>query len=903
MAHSQTDMNKPPIIFTEGKTDWRHLSKAKEVLKFGHKISFYEKDDYSGDNDLLKICRSNAISPNDRINIFIFDRDNKSIIKNVTQGETDFKYWGNKVYSFALPVPEHRLGFDDNIAIEFYYSDNDLTITNRMGRRLFLTTEFNGKTGRHNKSPELSYGNRHKLKGCSEERLAKIIDSDVYNEKQESVALSKIEFAESVLKGEPPFDSINFKSFTKIFRVIEKIINHDESDSNKSTFIPIDYIQDESTSQDHPPVVKNFVGRKKYLEKLKSDDIRIIAITGLGGEGKSTLAAKFYEDIKDRQENDERIYLAWSDLKDMETPLHEKIQNIIENLTGGEQTKSKYAEENFNDTIIRFTTILNRKNCLVIFDNVDGFIDKDSSSFVGKLKLVFDQLTSRLERSQVIFTCRSALEDHHISFLEIPLTGLTYSDTKELAENFGIYPSKISENVLSNIYDETSGHALWLNLIFAQIRSERLNVKNISEILSIQSGFLDKHLLTSIWNTLSDNEKELIWIISTFTRPPSIINVDKASKSNYTKCRRILGSLSKLKLITEVDVNGTTHYDLHPIIKMKAQGECPSEKKRYFFKCVVAVLSFGDWRKLENLVNINDSYTPEIEGYVQCAEIAIEQMNNKQAINYIDHISEPLLKYGEDTKFIELCSELFKTIDTEKYQIGINRKISDIYSSFIDTLLQQGEFELVNKMLDNLLKSIKTINQFSYYTECQSHSLWFQNEFDKGLKFCNVAIDKIEDKGESVTEDLLDNFALINRDIGNVDEALDHFLTKIGYDKIEKWDISSDEDISSLVGNISRCLYLKGEYQKSLKLCKKCVKFIEKGQSRRMKVNFGYGLLWIADCYVKLNKFNDAKSYINNAILVWKKYCPSRINKIKNHITHYPVAFTKKYQFNFSLDN
>jgi len=213
-----------PLIITEGKSDWKHLKKAKEKLNIGDNFVFYEYDTDMGDKELLKLCKAYTKLPNDKPLIFIFDRDNSQIIKEVCNEGKDFKSWGNNIFSFAIPIPERRKDYE-RISIEFYYSDEEIKKEDSYGRRLFLSSEFREKSGLHKHSPNIKIGNATKLKEITEEKKSKIIDSDVFNEKDENIALSKSDFADYVFKDIPPFNSFNFDEFRKIFDVIKNILN------------------------------------------------------------------------------------------------------------------------------------------------------------------------------------------------------------------------------------------------------------------------------------------------------------------------------------------------------------------------------------------------------------------------------------------------------------------------------------------------------------------------------------------------------------------------------------------------------------------------------------------------------------------------------------------------------
>src|ERR1043166_958971 len=214
--------NPPDIeVWTEGKTDWKHLKKAAERLNIKKNISFQEIIEGDlGDQALYGKCRVFAQAPQITPKVFIFDRDNKQILKDVT-ADGGVKDWGNNVFSFALPTPPHRLQ-SKGICIEMYYSNTEIQTMDPDGRRLFLSHEFD-ETGMHKDDPSIRVGNRHLVKGATTEQEAKIIDSDVYR-LSKAIGLSKTKFADCIANDVAPFANFNFEAFHLIFEILDQIV-------------------------------------------------------------------------------------------------------------------------------------------------------------------------------------------------------------------------------------------------------------------------------------------------------------------------------------------------------------------------------------------------------------------------------------------------------------------------------------------------------------------------------------------------------------------------------------------------------------------------------------------------------------------------------------------------------
>lgn len=218
-------MNFDAIIWTEGKTDWQHIKSAFQELGVGERLKFEEFNDDFGDDQLLKQCIALARVAQPLPTIFIFDRDNDEIVRKVETSDLGYKMWGNNVFSFAIPVPEHRKS-QPAICIEFYYTDDELRTSDEMGKRLFLSSEFNPKSGRHLTDSKLSIGNKGKLSGEGKNIRVRIVDSEVYDDQSNNVALSKADFTKNVISKNGDFGAVRTEAFRAIFAVIDRIIDH-----------------------------------------------------------------------------------------------------------------------------------------------------------------------------------------------------------------------------------------------------------------------------------------------------------------------------------------------------------------------------------------------------------------------------------------------------------------------------------------------------------------------------------------------------------------------------------------------------------------------------------------------------------------------------------------------------
>jgi len=221
---SDPESEKDHLIITEGKTDWKHIKNAYNKLKndgLYNKVLYfkeYEEEIQMGDKNLITLCEQYSKISNKMKFICIFDRDVASTLKNI--GQDNFKNWGNNVFSFAIPVPDHRSETPE-ISIEHYYSDDEIKTFDDNCRRLYLGSEFTQKTGTHVTEEKICVE-----KNKAGKKSIKIIDNNVYEFKNETnnIALTKENFAKNILSGNENFKDLNYLQFLPILERISEIL-------------------------------------------------------------------------------------------------------------------------------------------------------------------------------------------------------------------------------------------------------------------------------------------------------------------------------------------------------------------------------------------------------------------------------------------------------------------------------------------------------------------------------------------------------------------------------------------------------------------------------------------------------------------------------------------------------
>lgn len=217
----QIEDSTKTLIITEGKTDWKHYKHALKVFQSQNKfkdldVNFleYNNDDFS-DSKLESFLENASKIPHKNKIIGIFDNDSKIGKKYET-----FVDFGNNVFGCSITDTQ---GYNCGISVEMLYKKDDLKITDSNGRRIYLSEEFTEKSRRLATDLSISCNN-NKLTEAIKNKTTKIIDSGVFDIKENSLALSKNEFADYIYNEIGDFTKVSVDSFSEIFSKISKII-------------------------------------------------------------------------------------------------------------------------------------------------------------------------------------------------------------------------------------------------------------------------------------------------------------------------------------------------------------------------------------------------------------------------------------------------------------------------------------------------------------------------------------------------------------------------------------------------------------------------------------------------------------------------------------------------------
>ncbi|WP_414582614.1 NB-ARC domain-containing protein [Scytonema sp. PCC 10023] len=273
--------------------------------------------------------------------------------------------------------------------------------------------------------------------------------------------------------------------------------------------------------------VSVFYGRTAELALLEQwlmkEQCRVVALLGMGGMGKTSLATKLVREIEQRFE-----YVIWRSLYNA-PPLFELLGNLIQ-FFDNLQVLEADLPTSVEGRISRLMDYLQKQRCLIILDNAETILQ--SGAIAGSYRQGYEeygQLIKRvgqvLHRSCLLLTSRekpkevASLEGQTLPVRSLRLSGLEAVDGQKI---FGVKGFSGSETELQTVVERYAGNALALKIVATTIQD--VFGGNVSEFLKQDSSvFGDIHeLLDQQFARLSYIEKDIIYWLAINREPVSL---------------------------------------------------------------------------------------------------------------------------------------------------------------------------------------------------------------------------------------------------------------------------------------------------------------------------------------------------------------------------------------------
>jgi WD40 repeat protein/transcriptional regulator with XRE-family HTH domain len=315
-----------------------------------------------------------------------------------------------------------------------------------------------------------------------------------------------------------------------------------------------------------------FCGRREELVRLKQwvleERCRLVLLLGIGGIGKSTLAAKLVQHIQAEFE-----VVVWRSLQNA-PPFEEWLETVLPVLLRA-QGKDIAVPSRLNGKLLKLMQGLHSCRCLLILDNAETIL---SAGQTGQYRAgyegygqLFKDIGEASHQSCLLLTSREKpreivpLKGEKSKVRSLRLLGLNPEAGRELFRHRGTFAG--TESQWERLVEHYGGNPLALKLVAAA--TQELFNGRIVEILNyVQQGlavFDDiRDLLQRQFDRLSEIEQEMIFWLAINREPVSLFELSEDVVTTTSK-RRLPDAIRSLLRRSLIEKEGERFF-LQPVV-------------------------------------------------------------------------------------------------------------------------------------------------------------------------------------------------------------------------------------------------------------------------------------------------------------------------------------------------
>ncbi len=527
-----------------------------------------------------------------------------------------------------------------------------------------------------------------------------------------------------------------------------------------------DSISQECIHLDEAPAATVFYGRTEELATLKkwivADECQLIALLGMGGIGKSCLAAKLVQQIQDNFD-----YVIWRSLRYAPT-LPEFLADLFEVLSPEEKIE---ISEQTGRQISQLMKYLQSFRCLLIIDDVEAIMESQKlAGYYSKgyeaYRDLFQRIGESSHRSCLLLNSRekpieiALLEGLSLPVRSLKISWLLTADAHNIVTSAGI---NSSQEDLTKLIQQYRGNPAVLKIMATTI--QELFNRDLAQYLHSNELFIGDilgEMLATQFQRLSEGERKVIYWLALNNKPLSL-NEMKSQVLFHRDSSEILGiieSLLRRSLIEKSTESDEIQFSLLPIVIKYVIDQ--------FKQIICQIVTSKNPQNLENLGLVKEELLREIQSMDK-----LEDIDTNQSSILFNRIAKILVRIGyhryidQDFGSAEFYFRL--AIEFQPNRASAHYNLGSIYweLALINKYKRTEYFDKAKKHYDVAAKSNKKASYAAINNLAKLEIL--DGNYQKAIELIDSILNLVED--ENIKASLYKNLGCAYYELNRSDKA------------------------------------------------------------------------------------------------------------------------------------
>jgi tetratricopeptide (TPR) repeat protein len=460
------------------------------------------------------------------------------------------------------------------------------------------------------------------------------------------------------------------------------------------------------------------------------------------------------------------------------------------------------------------------------------------------------------------------------------LTGLSLPETAEL---FALRRANSDPQSIEDAHAATGGHALWLDLLAAQVARPGMDIKLEDLVRSIEndSAEIPDATLRSIWQGLRDREQIVLQVLAETVRPTTALQIADylGSRLRYNKVIKAVVPLRELNLIVVKKQDDDDAFELHPLIRTFIRKTSKRTERVGHINSILAA-----YAAMLNLYrpNLASASRQTVRQWLESAELYINADRVENALEALHEIGDPAASEVPN-EFARISSMIFETSDLNG--IVALRHFDNVFTDYCRVMVNLGRTEAASEALDRYEATLSGKEaRFINLCDMRCYLHWTNRNYAAAIHWGTSGAELKRKSGVDTNFDSRHNLALAQRDAGAIDAALEYFLSDSSIEKAAEPNNFEADRNEAFYGNIGRCLQLMGQIEPAISCLRKSAILAHRVSTGHRNENQAYAREWLAELFQAKGEHAAAMAFYVAARAKWEIVSPPRSARVTRAI-------------------